>query len=138
MNGYHEFYRATLVHKGIPFTVVSLWNTVILLIQTIMQHQYGPEFFDHCTKSFFSPTSYIVLFSAFETVILVMIHSWYIARVSRFNKATLPPDAFRGLSESLSSVCIYGAASFIIFVLLNKNFNLIKIGWSCNKRQRSK
>lgn len=104
MNGYHEFYRATLVHKGIPLHTVSLWNTVILLIQTIMQHQYGKDFFNHCTKSFFSPTTYVVLFCALETVFLIGIHGWYIARVSRFNRATLPPDAFRGLSESLSSV----------------------------------
>lgn len=104
MNGYHEFYRATLLHKGIPLHIVSLWNTVILGIQTIMQHEYGSDFFDHCTKGFFSPTTYIVLFSILETIILVAVLGWYIIRVSRFNKATPPPDAFRGLSESLSSV----------------------------------
>lgn len=107
MNGYHEFYRATSLHKGIPLHIVSLWNTVILGIQTIMQHQYGSDFFNHCTKDFFSPTTYIVLFSAFETVILIAVHAWYIIRVMRFNRATLPPDAYRGLSESLSSVNIY-------------------------------
>lgn len=104
MSGYHEFYRATLIHKGIPLQAVSLWNTVILGIQTIMQHQYGPDFFNHCTKDFFSPTVYIVLFCAFETIILCAVHGTYIRRVSRFNKATLPPDAFRGLSPSISSV----------------------------------
>lgn len=106
MNGYHEFYRATSLHKGIPLHIVSLWNTVILGIQTIMQHQYGPDFFNHCNKEFFSPTTYIVLFNAFETVILITVHVWYITRVMRFNKANLPPDAYRGLSESLSSVNI--------------------------------
>lgn len=104
MNGYHEFYRATSLHKGIPLHTVSLWNTVILGIQTIMQHLYGNDFFNHCPKSFFSPTTYIVLFCAFETVILIAVQGWYIVRVSEFNKATLPPDAYRGLSESLSSV----------------------------------
>lgn len=104
MNGYHEFYRATSLHKGIPLHTVSLWNTVILAIQTIMQHLYGDDFFNHCRKEFFSPITYIVIFCALETVILIGIHGWYIARVNRFNKATLPPDAYRGLSESLSSV----------------------------------
>lgn len=104
MSGYHEFYRATLIHKGIPLHTVSLWNTVILAIQTIMQHQYGPDFFDHCTKNFFSPTFYIVTFCAFETAILLAVHGTYIMRVRRFNRATMPPDAFRGLSPSLSSV----------------------------------
>lgn len=106
MNGYHEFYRATSLHKGIPLHTVSLWNTVILGIQTIMQHEYGTDFFNHCTKDFFSPTTYIVLFNAFETILLLAFHAWYITRVMRFNKATLPPDAYRGLSESLSSVNI--------------------------------
>jgi len=104
MSGYHEFYRATLIHKGIPLHTVSLWNTVILGIQTVMQHQYGADFFSHCTKNFFSPTVYICLFCAFETIILLFVHGTYIMRVSRFNKATMPPDAFRGLSPSLSSV----------------------------------
>lgn len=106
MNGYHEFYRTTLLHKGVPFFIVSLWNTVILCIQTIMQQYYRDDFFNHCHKQFLSPTTYVVLFSVLETIILVAVHGYYIVRVTRFNKATLPPDAFRGLSESLSSVCI--------------------------------
>ncbi|XP_031634091.1 transmembrane protein 192-like [Contarinia nasturtii] len=104
MNGYHEFYRATSLHKGVPLHTVSLWNTIILGIQTIMQHEYGSKFFDHCTKSFFSPTTYIVLFCAFETTLLIAVHAWYIIRVMRFNRATLPPDAYRGLAESMDSV----------------------------------
>lgn len=112
MNGYHEFYRATSLHKGVPLHTVSLWNTVILGIQTIMQHQYGPEFFDHCTRrSLFSPTAYIVMFSVLESIILIGMHSWYISRVMSFNRATLPPDAYRGLSESLSSVNIKQTAT---------------------------
>lgn len=104
MYGYHEFYRATLIHKGIPLHIVSLWNTVILCIQTIMQHQYGSDFFAHCTKNFFSPTTYICIFCAFETVLLLIVHGTYIVRVKRFNNATMPPDAFRGLSPSMNSV----------------------------------
>lgn len=105
MNGYHEFYRATSLHKGIPLYTVSLWNTIILGIQTIMQHQYAEGFFQHCHYHF-SPTFYIVLFNALETVILLGIHGWYINRVYKFNRSTLPPDAYRGLSESLSSVSL--------------------------------
>lgn len=104
MYGYHEFYRATIIHKGIPLHIVSLWNTVILCIQTIMQHQYGSDFFDHCTKSFFSPTTYICLFCTFETILLLAVHGTYMLRVKRFNDATMPPDAFRGLSPSMNSV----------------------------------
>lgn len=118
LSGYHEFYRATLIHKGIPLHTVSLWNTVILGIQTIMQHQYGSDFFAHCTKSFFSPTVYIVIFCAFETIILLAVHGTYIMRVRSFNKAKMPPDAFRGLSPSLSSV--------------NKNWNIFRFVFRLN------
>lgn len=113
MNGYHEFYRATSIHKGVPLHTVSLWNTVILGIQTVLQHEYGSKFFDHCTQHVFSPTNYIVAFCALETVVLIGVHSWYITRVAHFNKATLPPDAYRGLSESLSSVSLYGVLWFM-------------------------
>lgn len=51
--------------------------------------------------SYFSYT-----FSVLESIILIGMHSWYIARVMSFNRATLPPDAYRGLSESLSSVSV--------------------------------
>lgn len=104
MNGYHEFYRSTLLHKGIALHIVSLWNTIILAIQTFMQEEYGPRFFEHCPKDFFSPTTYIVLFSVFETVLLLLSHGWYVLRVNRFNDATPAPDAFRGLSENMNSV----------------------------------
>lgn len=106
MNGYHEFYRATSLHKGIPLHVVSGWNTVILGVQTIMQSAYGKNFFEHCHYEF-SPTVYIVLFNALETIILIGVHGWYIKRVYMFNRSQLPPDAYRGLSESLSSVSSY-------------------------------
>lgn len=110
MNGYHEFYRATLLHKGIALHIVSLWNTIILAIQTLMQDQYGTGFFEHCPKSFFSPTTYIVLFSACETIFLLMSHGWYVLRVRRFNMATPAPDAMRGLSENFNSVSVLWSA----------------------------
>lgn len=105
MNGYHEFYRATSLHKGLPLQIVSLWNTIILGMQTIMQNEFGRAFFDHCHHEF-SPTFYIVLFCTVETVILIATHGYYIKRVYNFNRSTLPPDAYRGLSESLSSVIL--------------------------------
>lgn len=132
MNGYHEFYRSTSLHKGVPLHIVSLWNTIILGIQTIMQHEYGPDFFDHCTRHLFSPTANIVMFSALESCILIGIHSWYISRVMKFNRATLPPDAYRGLSESLSSVS-HNFQCNICFNLKIICMNEI-LGWCCDTR----
>lgn len=136
MSGYHEFYRATLIHKGFPLHIVSLWNCVILGIQTIMQHQYGAGFFDHCTKSLFSPTAYIVIFCAFETALLVGVHGTYIQRVVRFNRATMPPDVFRGLSPSLNSVIllIYTSSGnwWILIYFLSSSALMIRSGGSCH------
>lgn len=133
MNGYHEFYRATSLHKGVPLHVVSLWNTIILGIQTIMQNQYGREFFTHCHYDF-SPTVYVVIFCALETVILLATHGYYIKRVYNFNRSALPPDAYRGLSESLSSVCAISKHflfDIIFFLCLNssKKSTIFSVGW---------
>lgn len=141
MNGYHEFYRATLLHKGIALHIVSLWNTIILAIQTLMQDQYGPTFFAHCPKSFFSPTTYVVLFSAFETVILLLSHGWYVLRVRRFNAATPAPDAFRGLSDNMNSVSFWRSPwCGKIFPTRNDKENInhkhcfTLSDWCCDKR----
>lgn len=79
MNGYHDFHRATNVHKGVPFYIVSLWNSAILGVQALMQHYYGPNFGLHCVESWLSPLVYIVLFSSVETVILALINGCYIS-----------------------------------------------------------
>lgn len=79
MNGYHDFHRSMNVHKGVPFYIVSLWNSAILGVQALMQHYYGSNFGLHCVESWLSPLVYIVLFSSVETVILALINGCYIS-----------------------------------------------------------
>uniref|UniRef100_A0A1B0CMU3 Transmembrane protein 192 n=1 Tax=Lutzomyia longipalpis TaxID=7200 RepID=A0A1B0CMU3_LUTLO len=104
MNGFHDFHRATGVHKSVPLYLVSLWNTAIMAIQALMQHYYGDDFGEHCIQSFFSPIVYVSVFTAVECGILAIIHGTYIARVMRFNRARPLPDAMRGSFEGCSSV----------------------------------
>jgi len=93
LNGYHDFYRATSMHKGIPLYIVSLWNTCIMAIQTLMQHYYGPSFGFHCVQVMFSPIVYISLFSSVETILLLAVHGTYINKVVHFNRLQPAPDA---------------------------------------------
>lgn len=99
LKGYHDFYRATSVHKGIPlyivnwtlseqtvnmrfitfFLKVSLWNTTIMAIQTLIQHYYGKDFGFHCVQVMLSPVVYITLFSCVETILLIAVHGSYIS-----------------------------------------------------------
>lgn len=82
MNGYHNFHRATHVHKGIALYVVTLWNVVISVIQTLIQHYYGPDFGKHCVEQWFSPLVYVTLFAVLETVVLALVHQSYIREYS--------------------------------------------------------
>lgn len=78
LNGYHEFHRATSVHKGIPLYIVSLWNTALLALQSLIHHYYGDDFGMKCIQSYLSPIVYVTLFSTVETVILFAVNGSYI------------------------------------------------------------
>lgn len=78
MNGYHNFHRATNVHKGIALYVVTLWNVAISIIQTLIQHYYGPDFGKHCVEQWLSPLVYVTLFAVLETIVLALVHQSYI------------------------------------------------------------
>ncbi|XP_037944689.1 transmembrane protein 192 [Teleopsis dalmanni] len=99
INGYHEFHRATAMQKGIPLNIVSLWNSVLLAVQAMLQHYYGEQFWSHCMAGFLSPITYVAAFNLAETIVLAATHSCYISKVFKFNKAQQPPDALRGLNN---------------------------------------
>lgn len=96
VNGYLEFYKTTHVHHSLPFYVVSLWSTVIILIQTVMQQFYADNFKHICVKSQnLSPISYLCAFVTVEFCVLLGINLTYIISVNKFNKMKLPPDVQR-------------------------------------------
>lgn len=127
INGYHDFHRATNVHKSIPFHIVTLWNMTILSVSALMQHYYGDyneyiyylqiliilkhyknpfvgnDFGEHCVEKWLSPIIYITGFSLLEWIVLTFVNGYYIVRVYRFNRAKNMPDAMRG-SHSVGSV----------------------------------
>lgn len=104
MNGYHDFHRATAMHKGLPLHVVSLWNTAILAVQALMQHYYSDKFTEHCMEGVLSPITYITAFNIAESIVLGCINGSYIVRVRKFNRSGQPPDALVGSSSAEGSL----------------------------------
>lgn len=98
LDGYHDFYRATKVHKSIPLTIVSLWNSAFLAVSAGIQHYYGEGFFLKCLDVYMSPVIYITAFNVAETLVFLAVHGSYINRVTKFNNSRLPPDALQGIN----------------------------------------
>lgn len=84
LNGYHDFHKETNVHKGIPFYVVSLWNSTILTVQALMQQYYGNGFGEACVQSVFSPVIYITMFNIAENIVLAGVIGSYICKLNFF------------------------------------------------------
>lgn len=127
LNGYHDFHRATEQHKAIPLQIVSLWNTFLLAIQTLIQHYYGDAFGEKCVAvGLLSPIIYISAFSGLETIVLCIVNGSYIATVRRFNRTASPPDALqdnRGFSGGSLGLTQRGLSTA---ELLEKQADLIK------------
>ena len=77
LNGYHNFHRNVIRQNGISLTVVSGWNTLLLMVQALLHHYYGTQLWN----SWFTPITCIAMFQISETVILITTHSTYIGRV---------------------------------------------------------
>uniref|UniRef100_A0A6M2DVN0 Transmembrane protein 192 n=1 Tax=Xenopsylla cheopis TaxID=163159 RepID=A0A6M2DVN0_XENCH len=95
LQGYHSFYKETSILHRLPLYVVSLWNAVLLAIQTIMQHIYEDNFTNHCQNSILSPIGYMTLFLLVETIVLFGIDGVYIYKAFDFNLKHLPPDVLK-------------------------------------------
>ncbi|XP_052867866.1 transmembrane protein 192-like [Anopheles cruzii] len=125
--GYHDFHRATEQHRTVPLQIVSLWNTFLLAIQTLIQHYYGDAFGEKCiVVGLLSPIVYIAAFSSLETMVLCVVNGSYIAKVRRFNRTASPPDALqdnRGFSGGSLGLTQRGLSTA---ELLEKQADLIK------------
>lgn len=98
--GYHDFYHQKILnYKNATLSIVTLWNMIIFLMQTLMEHHYGGEFPAHCQRSLWSPTTYVCLFCGVETIVLMFIHGTYIMSVWHFNRVTCLPDALRDIEQ---------------------------------------
>lgn len=82
LNGYMDFHKETNMHKGIPFYVVSLWNSTILIVQALIQQYYGDGFGEACIQSVFSPVIYITLFNIAENIVLAGVNGSYIGKLN--------------------------------------------------------
>lgn len=81
INGYLEFYRKTKVHHRLPFYFVSLINSVLLVLQALMQHMYSNKFVEKCVAvSIASPLSYLTSIVLFEFCVLAVVEITYIGK----------------------------------------------------------
>lgn len=159
MRGYHDFHRAVNVHKSIPLYIVSLWNTTILTVETLMQHYYGtiliynhfithflefklitgPDFGEKCViVSFFSPIVYITAFHVLENFVLMFVNGSYISKVIKFNNVQPPPDALRSGSNSMMGSVGLTQANRSTTELLEKQADLISYLKDHNQRLNQK
>lgn len=82
LNGYHDFHRATEIHKTLPLHIVSLWSAVFLGIQNLMHQFYGVNFWEKCiVVGYMSPIIYATAFSALESLALSVTHISYISEI---------------------------------------------------------
>ncbi|XP_062554616.1 transmembrane protein 192-like isoform X1 [Armigeres subalbatus] len=126
LDGYHDFHRSTSRHRSVPLQIVSLWNTFLLAIQTLIQHYYGDSFAEKCViVGLLSPIVYITLFCSLETVVLGFVHGFYIAKVVRFNRMAPPPDALQGSSSHIGGSLGLTQRGLSTAELLEKQADLI-------------
>lgn len=126
LNGFHNFYRETHVHKSIPFHIVNLWSAAYLGIQTLMHQYYGDDFMAKCIiAEVLAPVVYATLFSVTETLLLAIVHGTYIAKVVRFNRSQQLPDALRGSHSTGEGLVGLTQRNASVIELLEKQADLI-------------
>lgn len=147
-NGYHDFYRQKiLTYKNAPFGIVTLWNTCMFIVQTIMIQQYGMEFTMHCQKTFQSPVTYVCLFCGLETIVLMFVHGTYIMKVWHFNNMDALPDALRDIeqpfigslgitTDNAKIADLLEKQADLIYYLKEQNFNLKRKLHQFNHREK--
>ncbi|XP_031633711.1 transmembrane protein 192-like [Contarinia nasturtii] len=145
-HGYHDFYRDKILsYKNAPLFIVTIWNMVLFLVQTIMFENYGSEFLLQCQRIAQSPITYVCIFCGLETILLMIVHGTYIMRVYKFNSTHSLPDALRDIEQPfLGSLGITIDNSKIgdllekqadlIYYLKEQNFNLKRKLLQLNQR----
>lgn len=99
-HGYYDFYRKDILfYQNVPLLIVTAWNMIIFVVQTILLENYENEFAMHCQKMIRSPITYVCIFCGFETILLMIAHGSYIMKVWHFNSIHLLPDALRDMEQ---------------------------------------
>lgn len=99
-SGYHDFYRQKIIYyKNAPLSIVTLWNMILFVVQTVMQQNYGADFPQHCQKALQSPITYVCIFCGVESILLMFVHGTYIMSVWKFNSVNHLPDELRDVEQ---------------------------------------
>lgn len=114
-------------HHTVPLRIVNLWNSTILAVAAGLHHYYGEDFMSKCLATIiYTPLFYLTAFNVTESLIFYFVHGSYIARVVKFNKSQLSPDAMRGSSSStvgsLGLVHSQSEGNLASFIVVNDKF----------------
>lgn len=123
--GYNDFYSKTIaVYKHLPFSIVTFWNMVILLVQTITMEN-GLEFPLQYQMSIKSPCDYVCIICGLEAILLGIVHGTYIVKVRYFNRIHSLPDALRDMEQPFIGSLGIPVENVKIADLLEKQADLI-------------
>lgn len=124
--GYHDFYRKNiLTYKDMPLIIVTLWNMLMFMVQTVLLQKYGHDFAVQCETSVQSPSTYVCIFCGIETILLTIVHGVYIMKVHYFNNMHYLPDALRDIDQPFIGSLGVTVENGKVIDLLEKQADLI-------------
>ncbi|XP_035783739.1 uncharacterized protein LOC118461951 [Anopheles albimanus] len=103
--GHHTFARKLHWHKKSSLLLVTVSNTVLLLVHTTMSHVYRGAFLQQCFTPGFSSVVFVAFFTLFESLILIPIQLSYIVYVRVFNLTQPSPDVLVKEDELSMEIC---------------------------------
>ncbi|XP_058119265.1 uncharacterized protein LOC131287869 [Anopheles ziemanni] len=103
--GHHTFARKMHRHKKSSLQLVTLSNTVLLLVHTALGHYYGGQFIQRCFVEGFSSVVFVTSITLLESIVIVPVQLSYIVQVRVFNLTRPSPDAQQSTNDLSLQVC---------------------------------
>lgn len=92
-------------HKKSSLQLVTLSNTVLLLVHTALGHYYGGQFIQRCFVQGFSSVVFVTSITLLESIVIVPVQLSYIVQVRVFNLTRPSPDAQQSANDLSLEVC---------------------------------
>uniref|UniRef100_A0A182LY53 Transmembrane protein 192 n=1 Tax=Anopheles culicifacies TaxID=139723 RepID=A0A182LY53_9DIPT len=103
--GYHTFATKVHRHKKSSLQLVTLSNSILLLVHTALGHGFGETFMQRCFVDGFSSVVFVASFTLLETMIIVPVQLSYIVHVRVFNHTRPMPDAHQNANDLSLRIC---------------------------------
>ncbi|XP_053659912.1 transmembrane protein 192-like [Anopheles marshallii] len=103
--GHHSFATKVHRHKKSSLKLVTLSNTILLIVHTALGHSFGETFMQRCFVDGFSSVVFVASFTLLETMIIVPVQLSYIVHVRVFNLTRPMPDAQQSANDLSLRIC---------------------------------